>query len=414
MCGADRGLPRQLRATGDRARAERRLRPDALRTRRCALGGPPWRRGRPDRRRRARRPGRRAHVDAPRHGIATVGLALAAAAHSKQLLFWALVLFGVGSAVVPIAGTGALFRAYPAARRGWALGVRQTAVPLGGAIAAVLFPSLTRSAGVIDAGRLGGGGRRRVALVRARRHRQPLGAADGRRSFATILRAPGVITLLAVAACYIVVLQALLAFLVPAVREAGHWSSRPRSPTSPSISRRWSRASPGARVADRGGGARRVRTLVEVGALASVGALVFGLALHAGAVAVVLATVVFGLGALGWNALVYVSAGERVDPALAGRSVAVAATVVFVLSGIATPLLGALVDGVGWDVLWVVTASSRRWARCSPTGSPRRSSPGAPERASNCFLHTVWSPSVGRSSRVRPLCPDRQRRPRPS
>ena len=65
---------------------------------------------------------------------------------------------------------------------------------------------------------------------------------------------------------------------------------------------------------------------------------------------------VFGLGALGWNALVYLSAGERVDPSLAGRSVAVAATVVFVLSGIATPVLGALVDAVGWDALWITTA----------------------------------------------------------
>ena len=63
-----------------------------------------------------------------------------------------------------------------------------------------------------------------------------------------------------------------------------------------------------------------------------------------------------GCGALGWNALVYVSAGERVDPSLAARSVAVAATVVFVLSGIATPLLGALVDAAGWDALWLATA----------------------------------------------------------
>jgi cyanate permease len=90
--------------------------------------------------------------------------------------------------------------------------------------------------------------------------------------------------------------------------------------------------------------------------VAAVGALVFGLALHAGSIAVVLAAVVFGLGALGWNALVYVSAGERVDPSLAARSVAVAATVVFVLSGVATPLLGALVDAVGWDALWLATA----------------------------------------------------------
>ena len=93
-----------------------------------------------------------------------------------------------------------------------------------------------------------------------------------------------------------------------------------------------------------------------MGILAAVGAIVFAFALHAGPVVVVLAAVVFGLGALGWNALVYVSAGERVDPSLAGRSVAVAATVVFVLSGLATPLLGALVDTVGWDALWLAMA----------------------------------------------------------
>ena len=68
------------------------------------------------------------------------------------------------------------------------------------------------------------------------------------------------------------------------------------------------------------------------------------------------AAVVFGLGALGWNALVYLSAGERVDPALAGRSFAVAATVVFVISGLVTPLLGALADTAGWDALWLATA----------------------------------------------------------
>ncbi len=94
--------------------------------------------------------------------------------------------------------------------------------------------------------------------------------------------------------------------------------------------------------------------------MASVGAVVFAFALHAGPVAVVLAAIVFGLGALGWNALVYVSAGERVDPSLAARSVAVAATVVFVLSGLATPLLGALVDAVGWDALWLAMALHRR------------------------------------------------------
>ena len=182
-------------------------------------------------------------------------------------------------------------------------------------------------------------------------------AQIGRGSFATILRAPGVRTLLAVAACYIVVLQALLAFLVPAVREAGH------SELTASIA--YFGVNLAAMVA-RIAGARWRTGAVAPGAyarssrsalVASAGALVFAARAPRRRVAIVLAAIVFGLGALGWNALVYVSAGERVDPALAGRSVAVAATVVFVLSGVATPLLGALVDAVGWDALWLVTAS---------------------------------------------------------
>ena len=64
----------------------------------------------------------------------------------------------------------------------------------------------------------------------------------------------------------------------------------------------------------------------------------------------------FGFVALGWNALVYVNAGERAAPELAARSVAVAATVVFLLSAISTPLLGALASHAGWDVFWIVTA----------------------------------------------------------
>ena len=290
--------------------------------------------------------------------IGAAGLAAAAGADSKHVLFCSLVVFGVGSAVVPIAGTGALFRAYPAARRGWALGVRQTAVPLGGAIAAVAYPALyalggTRLTLAVSAAAValsGGWFALGLAGDEPRVERRP------GRALGEILRAPGVVTLLGVAACYIVVLQALLAYLVPAVREAG------LSQLTASIAYFGVNAAAmvarivWGSVADRGGGSRRVRTLVEVGILAAVGAVVFAVALHTGPVAVVLAAILFGLGALGWNALVYVSAGERVDPSLAARSVAVAATVVFVLSGVATPLLGALVDEVGWDALWAATA----------------------------------------------------------
>jgi MFS family permease len=148
----------------------------------------------------------------------------------------------------------------------------------------------------------------------------------------------------------------VLAYTVPAARAAG-LTAFAASATffAVNISAMVSRVAWG-HVADRAGGSRRVRTLVEVGVVAAVGALLFTLALHAGVAVVIPAAVLFGFGALGWNALVYVSAGERAAPELAARSVAVAATVVFLISAIATPLLGALASQAGWDVFWIVTA----------------------------------------------------------
>jgi MFS family permease len=161
-----------------------------------------------------------------------------------------------------------------------------------------------------------------------------------------------------VAACYIVVLQALLTYVVPAMRDAGHSElTAAVAYFSINVAAMVARIAWG-KIADRDQGSRRVRTLVEVGLVAAIGGVGFALALHGPSAVVIGIGIVFGLGALGWNALVYVSAGERVDPALAGRSVAVAATVVFVLSGVSTPLLGALADTAGWDALWLTTAAT--------------------------------------------------------
>jgi MFS family permease len=153
------------------------------------------------------------------------------------------------------------------------------------------------------------------------------------------------------------VLQALLAYVVPAVRDAGFSELVAASAYfAINIVAMWARIAWG-RVADRGGGSRRVRTLVEIGVVSAVGSLLFAVALHGRALLVLAAAVLFGIGALGWNALVYVSAGERAAPELAARSVAVAATVVFLLSGVVTPVLGAVVDVAGWDALWLSTAA---------------------------------------------------------
>ncbi len=230
------------------------------------------------------------------------------------------------------------------------------AVPLGGMIGAVLVPALEASGGVSTvllvaaAGVAGSGAVFAVASDSVRGVRQA-------RGFRTILQAPGMQRLLVVAALYITVLQAVLVYTVPAARAAG-LSAFAAGATFFAI-----QATAGVarvvwgRIADGGGGARRARTLAEAGVVAAAGALLFTVALHAGAAIVIPAAVVFGFGALGWNGLVYVSAGERTPPELASRSVAVAATVIFGLSALATPLLGALAHAAGWDAFWLATAA---------------------------------------------------------
>jgi MFS family permease len=282
-------------------------------------------------------------------------LAVAALADSALTLAAAFVIFGIGSSVVTIAGVGTLFRAYPVERRAWALGVRQMAVPLGGTIGAVLVPALERVGGVttvlaaaaVAVGLTGAA----FALVA-----DSMRAGRQARGFRTILRAPGMRRLLVVAAFYILVLQAALVYALPAANAAG-LSALAAGATffvmqlTAGVARVvWGR------IADRDRGRRRARTLTEAGLVAAAGALLFGLALHQGAVVALAAAAVLGFGALGWNALVYVSAGERAPPELSGRSVAVAATVVFGLSAVATPPLGALAQHAGWDVFWLTTA----------------------------------------------------------
>jgi MFS family permease len=306
--------------------------------------------------------------------LATAGLAAAAGAESKGVLFVALAVSGIGSSVIPIAGAGALFRAYPPTRRGWALGVRQTAVPLGGTIAALAMPGLVTLGGVELAFAVAAGMVAVTGTVFGLIPEEGSGPARTRvkRAFRSILRAPGMARLLLVGALYIVVLQAILSYMVPSARAAGlsaFWAGFTYFAVN--VTAMVARLVWG-KVADRQGGSRRVRTLVETGVVGSIGGLVFALALHAGPGLVLPAAVLFGFGALGWNALLYVIAGESTSPDLAGRSVAVAATVVFLISAACTPLLGALADDAGWNVFWITAAALSALGALAAAGLRRR------------------------------------------
>ncbi|MFN8187628.1 MAG: MFS transporter [Gaiellales bacterium] len=296
-------------------------------------------------------------------GLAVTGLLVAAFTTGTVLLASMLFVCGVGSAIIPIAGIGALFHAFEPSRRAWALGVRQMAVPLGGVVGAIVLPSLAHTGGVrpclvLAAVALAGCGTAFGLLTgddRPAPHvgRRPPGLLHGLRA---ILGLPGMGRLLLCAALLVVVLQAVLVYGIPSARDAGLSRFAVGAMFfAVQITAGVARVVWG-RIADRGGGTRRIRTLVEAAALGSAGTVVFAAALHAGPVAVIPASVLLAFGALGWNALVYVRAGEMAPQALAAQAVAIAATLVFTLSAVSTPPMGALAQAAGWDVFWLVCA----------------------------------------------------------
>src|SRR5262249_39145807 len=110
------------------------------------------------------------------------------------------------------------------------------------------------------------------------------------------------------------------------------------------------------RMADGDGGTRRRRTLCDVATVACIGALVYWAASQVGVPAQLAAMVPFAFGALGFNGVFYVIAGELAGPRRAGQAVGLGSTVLFGGSALAAVPLGALADHAGFEALWPVAA----------------------------------------------------------
>ena len=99
-------------------------------------------------------------------GLVTGGGAIAAAFAGP---FWgflaAAFVFGLGTGVQNPAGSAAVMRWFPPRRRGFAMGIRQTGVPVGGVLAATVWPWVATAWGWRATLRAGGGD----GPVRARR-----------------------------------------------------------------------------------------------------------------------------------------------------------------------------------------------------------------------------------------------------
>nr|WP_305879992.1 MFS transporter [Siccirubricoccus soli] len=261
------------------------------------------------------------------------------------------LLIGFGYGLTNPAATEVLARLSPPHRRNMVFAVKQTGVPLGGALAGALLPSLAQGFGwrpvmlalaaLLLAAALGFGGFRRPwAFEQAARP-----AARGGGGFAA-LRQPGLGGLAVISGCYSGFQLALGAYTVAMLVEEFGWSPVAAGLVA-SITQAlgtvgrvfwgW--------VADRGRGGMAVLALI--GVLTLCGALPLPLAAAWPGTAVVGLFLLLGATAAAWNGVAMAEAARLAAPGRAGEATGAVLAVAFAGVVVGPSLIGALVSAVG-------------------------------------------------------------------
>jgi len=186
-----------------------------------------------------------------------------------------------------------------------------------------------------------------------------------------LFRVPGIWRVVAISAAHVSALTTVLNFSVPAIRDEGGSAVVGAVLFGVvSLSAMTARLSWG-RIADLRGGTRRRTTLRDVGIVTVVGALAYWAVAPASPWASIPVMFVFAFGAMGANGVLYLIAGELAGPARAGQAVGLTSMALFGVSGMVSPLLGALADAQGYRALWPVAAGFGLVSVALTLGLPR-------------------------------------------
>lgn len=261
-----------------------------------------------------------------------------------------LFFLGMGLAIAPASGTKAVFTAFADRPRGMVMGIRQTGVPLGALLAASLLPRILQQAGfstifAVFAVELLVVGWLFAIVMRPApmRHRGMTSAPSFDWRLLGQVWRPGLVAILLVSGQYLV-----LGFTLSDLHRVHHVTLATAGLVlaAAQLGGGVGRVVTGV-VSDRMGG-RRTPVII---ACAVIGAVM------AGVVAILPETVpvavlgviwfVFGMGAVGWNAMTMTWAGESVPDEHSGFAMSSVGTAAFLGSAIFPPLFGAFVDATG-------------------------------------------------------------------
>ena len=273
-------------------------------------------------------------------------------------------LAGIGASFATPAGSRTVMRWFPPHQRGGAMGIRQTGIPIGGALAAAVLPVIALTAGWRWAIALSGLASLLAGLLCLIRYPPPSmeeGVAARR------LPAPGFralltrdVALLGLAGAFLPLGQfALVTYLALYLFETQ------QVPVTHSAALLVGAQIAGAAgrvlwgvISDRWLGGRRKPALMMAGALSALGALIIGLmpsGTPLGIIALVVTACAFN--AIGWHGTWISLVAEIAGPERQGRTIGVAMTVMYAGIIALPPLFGFYVDLThAWTGAWVLLA----------------------------------------------------------
>jgi sugar phosphate permease len=284
-------------------------------------------------------------------GLGVCGAALVGAAYAPNFVALTLLLGLAGAAGVSVnAASGrAVIRWFPFEERGLALGVRQTAVPLGGIAAAAVVPVLDAESAFLFLGALCfAGAALGGAVIRDR------GDRFGSHGLEGSLRNRRLWLLSAASGFYAVAQASVIGFLVLYLHEERGLSTAAAAAVLIGVqvlaaglriaAGRWSDV-----ARDRIFPMRRL----GVASSAALAALAAGLSVPVGAVGVLL--VAAGALTMAWNGLAYAAAAE-LAPARSGAAIGLQQTVLAVAAAAAPVAFAAAVSATSWRAAWGLAA----------------------------------------------------------
>lgn len=299
-------------------------------------------------------------------GLTTLAASLAA---SYGELVCLLFVAGVWSATAATAGSKAVMGWFPPRHRGLAMSLRQTGVPLGGALAAALLPAVAAGRGWSAALLVAGAGALAAAALLYALYRgypramnEP-GASIQRLDLRTLLGNRDIMLTTAVAMCFSCGQWAVIGFMELYSKEALRLPLTAASLllTVAQLSGACGRVGWGL-LSDTLMHGSRVRVLRLSGLAATAAALGTAQLSSGTAPWLIVSTVVlFGVAAIGWNGVFVTLISELAGHARAGAALGLSLTFVFSSITVAPPLFGLLVDRYGsyapvWRILALVVA----------------------------------------------------------